>query len=58
MTETEVKIFNSVCKINQEHKVLQRHPICLTDSNYYFILDGIKHKYIIGYERDTSVENK
>ena len=40
MEVTEVKqIPKSVCNVNQARRYLQRHRICITDSNNYFILD-------------------
>ena len=58
MAVTDAKqIRKSVCNRNQAYKALQRHHICLTDSDDYFILDGIKFRDTIEYERDTSVDD-
>ena len=40
---------------NKAHKALQRRSICLTDSYHDFILDEIKRRYTIEYEKDMSV---
>ena len=48
---------NSVCTIKHVHKALQRHHICLTDSGHDFILDEIKRRDNIEYDRDMTVEN-
>ena len=57
MTETEVKqIPKSVCNRNQEHKAIQRLTICLTESEQYYILDEIKGRDTIKYERKMSVD--
>ena len=59
MTVTEVEqIPNNACNINQARKALQTLHICLTYSDHDFILGGIKHRYTIEYERDTSVYDK
>ena len=56
MKVTEVKqIPYSVCNRNQQQKDLQRHPICITESDHEFILNEIKCRYTIEYERDMSV---
>ena len=51
MTVTEVKDAKSVCNKNQSHKAIQRHPIFLTDSYHDFILDEIKSRETIEYDR-------
>ena len=48
---------NIECNRNQAHKYLQRHTICLTDSDHDFILDEIKYGENIEYERDMSVND-
>ena len=32
----------TVCNMIQEKKSMQRHPICLTDADYYYILYEIE----------------
>ena len=51
------QIANSVCNINQAHNSLNRHPICLKDSDHDYILDEIKCGDITKYERYTSLDN-
>ena len=52
------KILKSVLKRNQEHQGIQRNPICITDSNYDFILDQIKRTDTIEYKRYISIDDK
>ena len=33
-----------------KHKNISRHPICLTDSEYDYILEEIGRQYKIGFE--------
>ena len=46
-----------VWNINQALEVLQRHPICITESDNDHIIDEIKLKYTIEYDRYMSVED-
>ena len=48
----------SVCTKNQACKAIQRIPICLTDSDHDFILDKIKIRDTIEYERKTGVDDR
>ena len=54
----EKQIPKSVCNRNQARKDLQRQPICLTDSDHYFILGVIKRRETVEYDRYMSVDNK
>ena len=45
----------SVCNRIQVKKFISRHPICLTDSDYNYILEKIDHRYKIEFERDVEV---
>ena len=45
-------ITRSICNINQAKQYLQRHPICLTDSDYDYILEEIDHRDKIEYEKN------
>ena len=44
-----------ICNITQTKKSISRHPICLTDSNYDYILEEIFRRYKIEFGRDTEV---
>ena len=57
MAVTKVKIPKILCNINQYQKSLQRNLICITDSYHDFIIDEIKRKDNIEYERDMSVDD-
>ena len=58
MSVTEVKqIPKHVHNRNQVCRALQSHRICLTDSDNYFILDKIKRRDNIEYDRDISVDD-
>ena len=57
LTEAKQIPYNA-CNINQAHKNLQGHPINLTDSDHDFILDEIKCRESIEYERDISVNDE
>ena len=50
-------ITRSVCNRNQEKLTLQRHPICLTDSDHDYIIDKIGRREKNYYERNISVED-
>ena len=59
MAVTDMKQIPSiVCKRNQPRKAIKSHTICLPDSDHDFILDGIKRKDTIEYERDMSIDAK
>ena len=58
MSVTEVKqIPNSVCNRNKSCKALKRRPIFLIDSDHDFILDKIKRRDTIKYERGIRVDD-
>ena len=38
----------------QEKKLIQRHPICMTDPDYDYILDEIEHREKNEFERNVS----
>ena len=46
---------NSVCNRTQEKKYIPRQPICLTDSDYNYILEEIGRQDIIEFERYVDV---
>ena len=59
MSITGVKqIYKSVYNRKQARNDIKSHPIGLTDSDNYFILDEIKCKDTIEYERYISVNDK
>ena len=59
MKLTEVKqIHKSVWNRNQSHKAIQGYPICLTDSDHDFILDEIRHRDTIEYQKYMSIDDK
>ena len=39
-----------ICNRNQTKQNLQRHPVCLTDSDHEYILEEIEYRYKIEYE--------
>ena len=39
------------------NKVFTRHPMCINDSNHYYILEGIKRIDNIKYKRDMNVDD-
>ena len=39
----------------QENKFISRHPICLTDSDFDYVLEEIGHRDIIEFERYVEV---
>ena len=43
-----------MCNIIQAKKSIQRHPICLTDADYYYILYQIERLIKIEFERTVS----
>ena len=45
-----------VCSWKQSKQDLQRHHVCLTDYNHYYILEEIEHRDKIDYNRNISVE--
>ena len=57
MAENDMKITNSVWNRNQSHKSLQKHYIRLTDSDHYHIIDEIKRRDTVEYQRDMSVDD-
>ena len=46
-------ILTSVCTRTQAKKSISRQPICLTDSDYNYILEEIGLRYKIEFERDV-----
>ena len=56
-TVTKVKIPKNVCDKNQACKAMQSCPICLTGSDYDYIIDEIKRRDAIEYKRKRSVDN-
>ena len=36
-------IHKNVCNMIQAKKSIQRHPLCMKDADYYYILDEIEH---------------
>ena len=57
MTVNELKqIPNIVCNRNQARKSIQRRTICLIESDNDYILDKIKLRETIEYERKMSVD--
>ena len=36
-------------------KSIPRHPICLTNSDYYYVLEEIGRQEKVGFERDVVV---
>ena len=40
----------SICNIHQTKQNLQRHPVCLTDSDPDYILEEIEYRDKIEYE--------
>ena len=58
MAVTKAKrITKSSCNINQTHRDLQCNTIFITDSDNDFILDKIKIRDTIEYERNMSVDD-
>ena len=51
MFKTFLKLFVTVFR---KIKVIQRHPICLTDADYDYILDSIERQDKINLERNVS----
>ena len=45
----------SVYNRTQVKKFISRHPICLTDSDYGYILEEIGHQYKIEFEEYVEV---
>ena len=45
----------SLCTRTQEKKSISRQPICLTDSDYDYILEEIGRQDKIDFERDVDV---
>ena len=45
----------SVCSRTQAKKSISRQPICLTDSDYDYILEEIGRRDKIEFERDVDV---
>ena len=59
MNFTGVKINpKSVCNKKQSRKDIQRNHICSTGSDHVFILDEIKRKDTIYYDRKMSVDDR
>ena len=46
-------ISTSVRTMTQAKKAIPRQPICLTDSDYYYILEEIGCREIFYFERDV-----
>ena len=40
---------------HKQKKAISRHPICLNDSDYYYILEEISRRHKIEFERDLEV---
>ena len=57
MAVMEVKIPKGVFDGAQARKAIQRCPICLTESDYYYIINKVKCRYIIEYERKMIVDD-
>ena len=51
------KTFLNVCVIEIYKKYIQRHPNCLTDDDYDYILDEIDRRDKIEFERTSSVNS-
>ena len=49
------RITTSVCNMTQAKKSISRKPICLTDSDYYYILEYIGRQDKIEFERYVEV---
>ena len=47
----------SVCNRTQAKKSISRHPICLTDSDYGYILKEIGRRSKIEFERDVEINS-
>ena len=47
----------SVCDRAQGKKYISRHPIYLTDYDYYYILEEISRQYKIEFEIDVEVHS-
>ena len=43
MSKTYIRMFATGFK----KKIIQRHPICMTDADYYYILDEIERREIL-----------
>ena len=50
-------ILKSVCNRTQAEKATSRHPICLTDSEYDYILEEIGRQDKIDFEGDVEVHS-
>ena len=48
-------ITTSVCNMTQAKQIISRQPICLTDSDYDYILEEIGRRDEIDFERDVEV---
>ena len=46
-------ISKNLCKTTQAKKSISRQPICLTDSDYHYILEEIGRQDKIEFERDV-----
>ena len=49
---------NQLLNRNQACKDINRHNICLTDSDHDFILDEIRHRDTIEYQKYMSIDDK
>ena len=45
----------NLCRRKKETKAIQKHPIIMTDADYYYILDEIESREKIGFERNMGV---
>ena len=45
----------SICSITQAKKAISRHPICLTDADYDYILEEIGRRDKTEFEREVDV---
>ena len=48
-------ITTSLCSITQSKKAISRQPLCLTDADYYYILEEIGRRDKIEFEREVDV---
>ena len=47
----------NICNINQAKQDLQIHPIRVTESDYYYIIEEIERREKIKYEININVED-
>ena len=51
------RTYVEVCATGFKNKSIHRHPICLIDADYDYILDGIDCQDKIEFERTVSVNS-